>query len=143
MASVGKSNAVLLVDELNDVNFNSEVWSATNVGNNKFSQCGGKSILGGYTATAGATFVRSISAIPPHSFLTIELDAYFLDSLDRNDSVVFSVDGKIVLETSKTYHDATTNICGLDRVNDLIKHLKIQVPHFSSTAEVKIYVNCD
>lgn len=75
--------------------------------------------------------------------MTIELDAYFIDSLDRNDSIVFSVDGKIVLETSKTYHDSTENICGVTGWNDLIKHLKIQVPHFSSTAEVKIYVNCD
>lgn len=111
LGNQGESTAVSVVSELNDDN-NFDVSKWTSNFNNGISTCG-KKVFGGYgVAGPGAKFERKLENLPPHTFLTISLDAFFFDSLDLNDSVVFYVDGVIAHEQGKNWDLAAANVCG-------------------------------
>lgn len=86
--------------------------------------------------------IRKLTGLPPHSFLTISLNAFFVDSPDSNDSIVFYVDGKIAHEHQKMFTSSFKNVCGSDW-NDGNEMIVIQVPHFNENVEIKIYINTD
>ncbi|KAL4427057.1 hypothetical protein ABPG74_021164 [Tetrahymena malaccensis] len=142
LTSYGANNAKTVVSELsNDSQFDVSNWTSSF--KNAVSSCPNK-ILGGYkNAGSGAWATRKLTNLPPHSFLTISINAFFVDSIDTNDSIVFYVDGKIVHEETRQYFLSSQNICGAGWADNVNNKFVFQVPHFTSTAEFKVYVNTD
>lgn len=76
-------------------------------------KCGDNQVYGGQPNTgAGAKFTRVISDLGSHSFVTIKLKSYWIDSMDINDSVIFYLDDKIIHEQGKNSNFAKEDICG-------------------------------
>ncbi|EAR83221.3 carboxy-terminal crystallin fold protein (macronuclear) [Tetrahymena thermophila SB210] len=142
LSQQGYDDSQVVVSELNDdSNFDVSQWQTNFKG--VITQCPSK-LLGGYNAAGPkATAVRKLASLPAHSFLTVSLSAYFIDSIDANDSVVIYVDGKVAHEHQKAYYEDSTNVCGAAWNDGVDNELNIIVPHFASTAEIKIYVNTD
>ncbi|KAL4427058.1 hypothetical protein ABPG74_021165 [Tetrahymena malaccensis] len=142
LSQQGYDDSQVVARELfDDSNFDVSQWQTNFKG--VITQCPAK-LLGGYNAAGPtATAVRKLSNLPTHSFLTVSLSAYFIDSIDANDSVIIYVDGKIAHEHQKAYYEENTNVCGAGWNDGVDNELDIVVPHFSSTAEIKVYVNTD
>ncbi|KAL4466680.1 hypothetical protein ABPG72_016797 [Tetrahymena utriculariae] len=142
LSQQGYDNSQVVLNELfDDNNFDVSKWETNFKG--AITQCPAK-ILGGFNvAGPGAYATRKLSNLPAHSFLSISLSAYFVDSIDSNDSVVIYVDGRVAHEHSKAYYQENINVCGGDWHDGVDNELNILVPHFSSSAEIKIYVNTD
>jgi len=87
------------VSELSNVaSFGDSNWKNTGSGS-PLMKCGNDQIYGGVPNTSsGTTFTRVISNLPSHTFVTIKLKTFWLDSIDSNDSVIFYLDDKIVHE---------------------------------------------
>lgn len=97
-AEYGETNAVQVASELSDKSdFGNKNWTVS--GGNPLTQCGAEQLLGGFNHSGPeTTFVRAFSNLVDHTFLTFKLKAFWLDSVDTNDSIIFYVDGKIVHE---------------------------------------------
>ncbi|EAR83222.3 carboxy-terminal crystallin fold protein (macronuclear) [Tetrahymena thermophila SB210] len=142
LSSYGADNSKVVASELsNDNAFDVTSWTSTF--QNAVTSCPNKIVGGFNVAGPGSYAVRKLSNLPPHSFLTISINAFFVDSIDSNDSIIFYVDGKIVHEETRQFFLASKNICGAgwnDNVNNKFVFL---IPHFAPTAEFKIYINTD
>jgi len=87
-------DGTLVVSELSDsASFGDKNWSNTGSGS-ALLKCGDYQVYGGQPHTgAGTTFTRVISGLESHSFVTIKLKTFWIDSIDINDSVIFYLDG--------------------------------------------------
>jgi len=93
-----EGNTVAVSELSNVASFGDSNWKNTGSGN-PLMKCGNDQIYGGVPNTAaGTTFTRVISNLPSHTFVTIKVKTFWLDSIDSNDSVIFYLDDKIVHE---------------------------------------------
>ena len=94
-------DGTVVVSELaKEKSFGNEIWSTSTKGS--LVKCGDNQVFGGPPSTgAGATFSRAVSGLGSHSFVTIKLKTFWIDTMDINDSVIFYLDDKIIHEQGK------------------------------------------
>ena len=110
-------------------------WT-TSLGDNGYTYvCNGQTIIGGYDKFgAGAWAKKTYSGLSAHNKISLEFDAYFIDTWDGGDEkFLVDVDDDNVYHQSHSLSNSTGDLCGLV-VKDLTKTVVIESISHNSTS---------
>lgn len=119
-------------------------WT-TSVGSSYTSTCNGQTIIGGHLVFGKNDYAtKTFSGLPGHNTVTIQWDAYLIDSWDAGDGYIVKVDETGIY--SRIYlmgSNSSTNYCGVSGWSDYIYTQSKTISHNSTTLKLDFIVEVD